>query len=353
MRFSKAAVALAGLAVVGLFMLIVAPLEKARYGELSNAEKFLLGGVVAAVLLGVPFFLNEYRLFQLSLLPVFALVVLGLNILTGYAGQISLGHGAFVLIGAYTTALLRNGICQGVFLSFPAGILLGGCASAFVGVIVGVPSLRLQGPYLALVSMGLSVSTPILVRANFLSDYTRGIQGIFVEKPLPPDWVAWLLLPEEWRYFIVLLPSSLLLWLGSNFLRGRIGRALMAMRDSEIGAQAAGISLRKFKLTAFGLSSFFAGIGGGLLIMIGGFVNPDSYTLLDSINFLTATVIGGLGSVLGSILGGAFLAYQSDVNSLLASLVPRGEDLRWALYGALVIVVVTWFPTGLAGRIRR
>lgn len=309
---------------------------------------------LAVVAVAIPFVTEGYRTFQFTEVLVFAVIVLGLNLLTGYTGQISLGHGAFVLVGAYAAAMLITGQINDIHLHPILAVLVGGLVAAAVGVLVGIPALRLAGPYLAVVTLGLSISAPIILKSKYLADYTLGAHGILVKKPTPPaGFFERTLFPDEWQYFIVLLPSALLILLAWNLLRSRIGRAFVAVRDSESGAQMAGVNLARYKLAAFGLSAFYAGIGGGMLVLLLGFISPDTFTLFDSINFLTAMVIGGLGTILGSVLGGIFLAFQTEINSRLADVIPHGQDLRWAIYGALLILLMIFAPGGIAGALRR
>jgi branched-chain amino acid transport system permease protein len=171
---------------------------------------------------------------------------------------------------------------------------------------------------------------------------------------VPPEgfFSTWLF-PVEWQYFVVLVPSALLILLAWNLRRSRIGRAFVALRDSEAGARMAGINVASYKLLAFAVGAFYAGIGGALLVLVLGYVNPDTFGLMDSINFLAAMVVGGLGSILGAIIGGAFLAFQGEINSRLAEIIPNGQDLRWAIYGALLIVIIVFAPGGIAGLIHR
>jgi branched-chain amino acid transport system permease protein len=302
----------------------------------------------------VPFVTDDYRTFQFTELAAFAAIVMGLNILTGYAGQISLAHGAFVLIGAYMTAILTTGGIGGVEVHPVPAVLLGGLVASAIGVFLGIPALRLTGPYLAVATLGLAVATPILLKSEYLSDYTQGAAGLQVTQPVPPEgfFSTWLF-PVEWQYFVVLVPSALLILLAWNLRRSRIGRAFVALRDSEAGARMAGVNVAYYKLLAFGVSAFYAGIGGALLVLVLGYVNPDTFGLMDSINFLAAMVVGGLGSILGAIIGGAFLAFQGEINSRLAEIIPNGQDLRWAIYGALLIVIIVFAPGGLAGLIHR
>jgi branched-chain amino acid transport system permease protein len=328
-----------------------APAHPGRRRRILQAAGWLF---FAAIAILIPFVTEDYRTFQFTEVAVFAVIVLGLNILTGYAGQISLAHGAFVLVGAYMTAILAGGGIADIHVHPTLAVVAGGATAAAIGVFLGIPALRLSGPYLAVATLGLAIAMPIILKSSYLEEWTHGAGGLSVEKPLPPEgFFADLLFPVEWQYFILLVPSVLLVWLAWNIRRSRVGRAFVALRDSEAGARMSGVNVASYKLLAFGVSAFYAGIGGGLLVLVMGFVSPDSFTLMDSINFLAAMVIGGLGSILGSILGGAFLAFQGEINSRLAEIFPEGENLRWALFGGLLIVLMVFAPGGIAGFIRR
>lgn len=320
-------------------------------GPLVRAALWVL---LALVALAIPFiFNNDYRTFQFTTLAVYAVIVLGLNMLTGYTGQISLAHAAFVLVGATVAAMLITGEIGGVHVHPILAVLVGGVVAAAVGVAVGVPALRLAGPYLAVVTLGLTIAMPIILKSKYLDDYTEGAHGILLTKPTPPGFFADWLFPAEWQYYIALLPAALLVWCAWNVLRSRVGRAFIAVRDSEAGAQMAGVNVSRYKLLAFGFSAFYAGVGGGLLVLLLGFVSPDTFTLLDSINFLTAIVIGGLATILGSILGGAFLAFQGEINTRLKDMIPQGDNLRWAIYGVMLILLMIFAPGGIVGIIRK
>jgi branched-chain amino acid transport system permease protein len=304
--------------------------------------------------LAIPFVTADYRTYQFTLLAIYAVIVLGLNILTGYAGQISLAHGAFVLVGAYLTGMLLTGTIYDLTLHPVLAVLASGVVAALVGVLIGIPALRLHGPYLAVVTLGLAIAMPIILKSKYLDDYTLGAHGILVQKPMPPDgFFAQNLFPAEWQYFVMLLPAALMIYLAWNIRRSRVGRAFIALRDSEAGAQMAGVNTSMYKVMAFAVSAFYAGIGGGMLVLMIGFVSPDTFGLIDSINFLTAMVIGGLGSILGAVLGGAFLAFQGEINTRLAEITPQGQNLRGAVFGVLLILLIVFAPGGIVGIIRR
>jgi branched-chain amino acid transport system permease protein len=302
----------------------------------------------------VPLQFGSYRIFQATTIAMWAIVALGLNILTGYNGQISLGHGAFVALGGYTSAILMFDHNWPFWATIPiAGLLTGA-----VGFLVGVPALRLTGPYLAIATLALALSTPQILQKY--DGLTHGSQGINVNTPSPPgvldgDLAHWLNLNEtQYLYFLALLAAFIMTIVAWNIVRSRVGRAFVAIRDSEIAAQAMGISVPRFKTMAFAISAFFAGICGGVYVQVIGFVSPRSFDVLQSINYLTTIVVGGLASILGSILGAAVFVLVPEVQSLLERLhLPASGQAPDVLYGASLILVMIFMPYGFAGFIRR
>lgn len=289
--------------------------------------------------IAIPNFTDTYQTFEFALVAAFAIAIVGLNILTGYSGQISLGNGAFIAIGSYATALLVARAHWPYLLTIPVGGLLSGV----VGLLVGIPALRLRGIYLALATFALALSvTPVL---NNYDKFTGGHIGVSIPAVKPPFGLP--LSNEQWLYFlgwivfaIVFVPSWLL-------LRGRTGRAWMAVRDSETAATANGISLPFYKTLAFGLSAFYAGIAGSLLVIDFAYVNPDSYSLNLSLQLLIGVVIGGLAYVWGPVLGAILVVWMQ----VFAERLPGGKpDLA---FGVLLVLVVFIAPNGIAGLAHR
>lgn len=304
---------------------------------------------------GFPLRFGTYRTFQASEIAMWAIVALGLNILTGYNGQISLGHSAFVAIGGYTAAILM------VDYGWPfwTTIIVGGAIAGTVGFLIGVPALRLTGPYLAIATLGLALATPQILKKY--DGLTHGTQGINVRPEVPPppdfieDWFGISLSNDQWIYFLALFIALIMTILAINIVRSRIGRAFVAIRDSEIAAQAMGISVPRYKTMAFAISAFYGGIAGGTYVQVVGYVSPESFNFLLSINFLTTIVVGGLASILGSILGATGLVVVPELPGLV-SFIPGASlpnELSWAFYGAALILVMIFAPYGLAGLFRR
>ena len=307
----------------------------------------------------VPLSLGTYRTYQASMIAMWAIVALGLNILTGYNGQISLGHGAFVAAGGYTSAILM--VDYG--WPFPVTIILGGFIAGTVGFLIGIPALRLTGPYLGIATLGLALATPQILKKY--DGLTHGTQGINVRTEVG-DQVGVLadfmhdvfgihLNNDQWIYFVALFIAVVMTVLAINIVRSRIGRAFVAIRDSEIAAQAMGISVPRYKTMAFAISAFYAGIAGGTYTQVVGYVSPESFNFLLSINFLTTIVVGGLASILGSVLGAAGLVMVPELPGLVGFIPGAGlpAELSWAFYGAALILVMIFAPYGLAGLFHR
>ena len=295
-------------------------------------------------------FLGEFRTFNATMFAVWLLILLGMNLLTGYSGQISLGHAALVLVSAYMTAVLSQQY------GFPlwGAIGLSAAATAVVGwVVIGIPAVRLRGPYLAIATFGLMLAFPQILKLKALTQWTQGALGIRGSAVEPPGFLGSVLDSRDWMYYVAIAAAVIMTVVFVNLTRSRIGRAFIALRDSEVGAEQMGVDVPKHKAMAFGISSLYAGIGGGLFFAVQGFVSPDSLGLIDSIFFLVAIVIGGLGSVAGSIIAALFLTFQSEAISELSKVVPGVNDLRNVLFGAALIGAIVLFPRGIAGFIQR
>jgi branched-chain amino acid transport system permease protein len=301
-----------------------------------------LAGVVVVVLaLAVlPFFLSDYRTFQFTQAIVYAIVLLGLNILTGYNGQISLGHGAFFAIGAYTAAILMDRFGVPYWATLPAAGLI-----CFVfGFLFGLPALRLQGHYLALATFALAVATPQLLKYKRLEEWTGGVQGIVIIKPDPPFGLS--LSQDRWLYLFTLAVAVILFAVAWNILRGRTGRALIALRDQPIAAEAMGVNGAVYKSTAFGISALYTGIGGALGAIAVQFVAPDSFTAFLSISFVVGIVVGGLATLSGAIWGALFIQFVPNFADQISKAAP------WAIYGAVLLVFIYLMPGGVASMLR-
>ncbi len=293
--------------------------------------------VVACVL---PFVVSNYRSFQFTLVLVYAIALLGLNILTGYNGQISLGHGAFYAIGAYVAAVLMDKFGVPYWVTVPvAGVV---CLAA--GFLFGLPALRLEGLYLALATFALGVSMPQLLKYKHFESWTGGVQGIVITKPDAPFGLP--LSPDQWLYFFTLAITVAMFGLAWNLLRGRVGRALVAIRDQPIAAAAMGINTAIYKSLAFGVSAMYTGVAGALGAIAVQFVAPDSFTLFLSIILLVGMVVGGVASIAGAVFGAIFIQFVPNIADQVSKAAPG------AIYGLFLIGCMFLMPLGINGAIR-
>lgn len=308
--------------------------------ELSNWRRGLL--VAGLVLLAaLPFLLDDFEVFQLTQVAVYAVAILGLNLLTGFNGQFSLGHSAFYAIGAYTAAIMMERYGIAYYWTLPAA----GALSFAAGFLFGFPALRLEGLYLALATFALAVATPQLLKFSAFEGLTGGTQGIVLLKPEPPLGVP--LSEDQWLYCITVLTMLLLFWVARNLVRSRVGRAMMAIRDNPIAASAMGVNITYYKTLTFGISALYTGVAGALGAIAIGFVAPDSFTFLLAVSFLVGLVVGGLGSIPGCVFGGLFVLFVPNIAENLAGELSKG--LSWAVYGVILILVIYLMPAGLAG----
>ena len=301
--------------------------------------------VLLAIACVLPFVVSNYRTFQLTLVLVYAIALLGLNILTGYNGQISLGHGAFYAIGAYSAAVLMDRLGAPYWATLPAA----GAVCLVAGFLFGLPALRLEGLYLALATFALGVSMPQLLKYHHLEKWTGGVQGIVIAKPEPPAFLREAGLQmnsDQWLYFFALAVAVVMFVLGWNLLRGRVGRALIAIRDQHIAAEAMGINSALYKSLAFGVSAMYTGIAGALGAIAVQYVAPDSFTIFLSLVFLVGIVVGGLASISGALYGALFIQFVPNVADEISKAAP------WAIFGLFLIAFVYLMPAGVAGAVR-
>jgi branched-chain amino acid transport system permease protein len=294
--------------------------------------------LLVALACALPFALSGFRLFQFTQVFIYAMALLGLNILTGYNGQISLGHGAFYALGAYTTAILIDKAGMHYALTIPiAGVLC-----LIVGFLFGIPALRLEGLYLALATFSLALAIPQILK--YFEHWTGGSQGIVLSKPKAPWGLP--LTRDQWLYYVTLAVLIVLFVLGRNLLHGRVGRALVAIRDNPIAAEAMGIHSALYKSLAFGVSAAYTGVAGALSGVAIAFVAPDTFNVFLSITFLVGVVIGGLASISGAIFGALFIQFVPNWAQDISKAAP------WAIYGIFLIVFMYVAPHGISGSLR-
>jgi branched-chain amino acid transport system permease protein len=294
---------------------------------------------VALLAVAVPFLFGPYRVSQFTLVLVYAVAVLGLNLLVGYNGQISLGHGAFFALGAYAAALLIEKASVPHLLSVPAA----GLVCFVAGYLFGVPALRLRGLYLALVTLGLAIAFPQLIKR--FDGLTEGSQGLTITQPEAPGWLG--LADDQFLYMLILAFTAVMFIAAWSLTRGQLGRAIKAVRDSEIPASTLGVDLGATKTRVFAVSACYAGVAGALYVFAIGFVAPEAFTLTISFAFLAAIVVGGLATISGALFGALFIefvpVYASDVNDALTGVI----------YGGVLIAFMWVLPEGAAGLLNR
>ncbi len=296
--------------------------------------------VLAAVVVAcaLPFVLSNFRLFQFTQVFIYAIALLGLNILTGFNGQISLGHGAFYALGAYTTAIMIDK------WNVPYGwtIPVAGLLCLVIGFLFGIPALRLEGLYLALATFALALAIPQILK--YFEYWTGGSQGIVLSKPKAPFGLR--LNPDQWLYFVTLGVLLVLFLLAANLLSRRTGRAIVAIRDNPIAAQAMGVNNALYKSLTFGVSAAYTGVAGALSAVAIAFVAPDTFNVFLSITFLVGIVIGGLASISGAVFGALFIQFVPNWAQDISKAAP------WAIYGIFLITFMYAMPRGIAGSLR-
>lgn len=298
------------------------------------------GGVLVGLCLllacAAPLVVSGYALYLLTLTEIFTLVALGLNFLTGYAGQISLCHAAFFGVGAYATAILT----QKAGVPYLASLLAGALLTTAIGAIVAIPALRLKNIYLAIATLGFGV-----VLQKIIFEW-RGLTGGGGGLALTPTSIAGYDLGATGLYYLTLALMTLGLFGASNLSRGRTGRALLVIKDSEIAAGSLGIHASRYKVIAFAISAFYAAVAGGLFAYLVRYINPESFSVGLSISFLSMVVIGGLGTIGGSIVGAAFYV-------IVPELLRGIKDAPGLVFGLLLVLVMVFMPRGLWGMLRR
>jgi len=290
---------------------------------------------------------------QLASVLIFACATAGLTLLTGTSGQISLGHGAFMAIGAYTAALLLQDTAMPLWLV----LVLATVGTAAAGALVGVAAARLRGPYLAGATLALAVGLPALANWRYLSDTLGGANGLTVVSPGPPASLGSNFTLDRWQVEVCAVPTVLVFLLLANMGRSRYGRAWRAVRDDEVAASLSGLPVARLQVQAFIVSAACAGLAGGLFAFFNGLATPGAFPLTLSLQLLTAIVVGGLGSLAGAVYGSLLLVLLPTWSSDLASTLNLSRDiyanLPLAVYGVVLILVMLLFPLGVQGLVRR
>ena len=301
--------------------------------------------LLLAALAAVPLTASDFQLFRLTNILVYALALVGMNLLTGYNGQISLGHGAFYAIGAYATALLVVHAEVPHWLALPMAAVICGV----VGFLFSLPLLRLKTMHLAMATFAIGVVLPTLVKWKGVEHFTGGTQGLGLADPAVPGGLP--LRADQWLYLLALALLVAGFWLTRNLLQGRVGRAVIAIRDHPIAAQSMGIDFVWHKAMVFGLSAALVGVAGGLAALAMRYVAPGLYGPFLSFSLLIGIAVGGLGSLSGALYGavalqGIFLVVGVSASTLRTSNAPL-------IYGVVLVGFLCLVPDGVSGLLRR
>lgn len=325
--------------------------------------RYWLVGLVVLFLAGLPTVTSSFLASEWAGALILAIAIMGLNILVGYSGQLSLGHGAFMALGAYTSAILARHYNVDFMLAIP----IAGLVTGVVGFLFGIPALRLSPLYLALATFALAVVTPSVIKRP--AQLTGGVQGLLLTQPDPPQVASSAfqaitgvpMTSDQWIYYVVLLYAGVLFWLAWNLIRHRPGRAMRAIRDGEIAAAASGVNVAGFKTLAFGLSAFYAGIAGALFGLSTGFVSPDTFPVSLSIQLLVGAVVGGLASIPGPLVGAIFAYFlpiesnqwvpaQSWIPGQVANTIEKAGPA--VSYGVILILIMMFARNGVVGLVQ-
>lgn len=331
--------------------------------ELFQSGTILFWSVVLLIVLfALPFFLPSYNIYLLNVILVNVILAVGLNILVGYTGQISLGHAGFFAIGAYGTSL----IMMHLHLPFFVALIIAALIAAFFGFIIGLPALRLEGPYLAIATLGFGLTIMHIIGRWEIFGGRMGITAPPLDLGIPGSSLSWVIEGDVKIYYLILVMTFLLVIGAKNLMKTRVGRAFMAIRDDDIAAEVMGVNLTIYKTMSFAVSAFYAGIAGGLYGFVVGFFDPFSFNLILSIIFLVMIVVGGLGSIMGAVTGAALITYlQYDLLKNVENLPYLGTLLvnisrKWftviglanfsnIALGLIMIAIVIFEPLGMFG----
>jgi branched-chain amino acid transport system permease protein len=313
-------------------------------------------GGLAVLIIWIATSQPDFRVQRFSLVAAFAVAVLGLNLVTGYSGQISLGHSAFFGLGAYMSAILVADYGWPYYATLPVVLVGGGVA----GFIVGLPALRIRGLYLALVTLALAIAFPSIAKIPQLSDLTGGANGKTVNsfrQWTAPGWLPFDVTSDGWRFLVLCITGAVLFLIASNVIRSRVGRALLALRDNETGAAVSGVYPAGWKTSAFAVSAGFAAVGGSLQVLAIPVVGPDTGGFVVAIELITGLVIGGVATISGAVLGGLAIVWLPELTKNWGGYIPLFSDsdaplLANAAYGILLIAVVFVMPGGVVWFIR-
>jgi branched-chain amino acid transport system permease protein len=309
-------------------------------GIAMPAWRLIALGLGLVVLLAIPFVMKNFYIFQITLAIIYAIAILGLNLLTGFNGQFSLGHSAFYAIGAYTAAIMMETMGISYVWTLPVAAIV-----CFVfGFLFGLPALRLEGIYLALATYALAIAIPQVLKSSLVEHWTGGVQGIVIIKPDAPFDLP--LNSDQWLYLFTVAVAIVMYVCAANLVKSRTGRALIAIRDHPVAASAMGINVSLYKSLTFGVSALYTGIAGALGAIAISFVAPDSFTFVLAIALFVGLVVGGVGSIPGTLFGGLFVLFVPNIAEHFS------KGLAGAVYGIILLLVIFVMPSGAAGLVR-
>jgi len=307
--------------------------------SLTRRASLILAIAVIALGFSLPFYMSGFRLFQYTQVCIYAIALMGLNLLTGYNGQFSLGHGAFYAVGAYISAIMMDRWNINYAWTDPVAGLL----CLIVGLVFGRPALRLEGLYLALATFSLALAVPQILK--YFEHWTGGSQGIVLTKPKAPWGLK--ITEDQWLYLVTFAITVVMFILAANLVRSRVGRAMVAIRDNHIAAETMGVDSALYKSLTFGVSAGYTGVAGALSAIAVAYVAPDSFNVFLSVTFLIGIVIGGLGSIWGNVLGALFIQFVPNWAQDISKAAP------WAIFGVFLISFMYAMPYGIAGALKK
>jgi branched-chain amino acid transport system permease protein len=314
--------------------------KRLPFASLLADWRWPASAIALIVIVLLPFVAKNFFIFQLTMALIYAVAILGLNLLTGFNGQFSLGHSAFYAIGAYTAAILMDQADVAYYWTLP----IAGLVCLTVGFLFGLPALRLEGIYLALATFALAIAIPQLLKCTPLEPWTGGVQGVVIIKPDAPFGLP--INSDQWLYFFTVAVAIVLYVCAINLVHSRSGRAMIAIRENPIAASAMGINVSLYKSLTFGVSALYTGVAGALGAIAVQFVAPDSFTYFLSIALFVGLIVGGVGSIGGTLIGGLFVLFVPNI----AEQISKG--LAGAVFGVILILVIYVMPSGAAGLAR-
>lgn len=319
--------------------------------QYSLKEQFIAWLPIVAIIFTLPLYCGEYALYRIGLIAAFSIALIGQDFLLGQCRIVSLGHAGFLLMSGFLTTWLINGDFG---FEVPAlfAIVLGSLLNGLLGLLLGLPALRVKDDYLVIVSLALTLSIPLFLQSKYLSKLSHVTEGgIPLRKIYIPEVFSWLQ-PYVFRYFLVICPSVILVFIAYNLLHhSQLRRGWQTIKCEREVSTILGVPTIKYKLLAFVMSAIYAGFGGGLLVILTQFISKDSYTINTSLDFLIAGVVCGLGGILGSVVGGAFLAIIPDITDYAAQHINGGAYLAQSSYGLILILTSFFMPKGLTNEI--